>query len=250
MSEWYVDFFNGLALESWRKATSHEQTRSESDFLLRELQPGAAAELLDVPCGMGRHAVEFASRGYRITGVDLSSEFLDEARRTAGAAGVQVDWRNQDMRELPWTKQFDAAYCVGNSFAYLDHSGNRDFLHAVSRTLKPGSRFALETGVVAEAILPTLQPQRWFQLDDIYFLLAHRYDTATSVLISDYTFLRGGVEEKRQARYMVYTSAELQRLLEEAGFRVLSLYGGYDGQKFAIGSGRFIVIAERRASPS
>src|SRR5436190_2249897 len=98
------------------------------------------------------------------------------------------------------------------------HDSNPSFFSGHSTrglTLKPGGRFILETGVVAEAILPNLQPQRWFKLDDLYMLSTHKYDAASSTLTSDYIFIRNGVEEKRQAKYTIYTSAELQRLLAD-----------------------------------
>ena len=71
-----TEFFRGVALEMWRRAVSPEQTRAEVDFLEKVLQAGPQSKLLDVPCGNGRHAVELAKRGYSLTGVDSSEEFL------------------------------------------------------------------------------------------------------------------------------------------------------------------------------
>src|SRR5689334_5954588 len=84
-SNWYEDFFHGLALELWRKAIAPEQTKAEGDFIANHLQCGAGSHLLDVPCGNGRLSFELARRGYRVTGVDISEESIDEAR--AGVPG-------------------------------------------------------------------------------------------------------------------------------------------------------------------
>src|SRR5258708_32624781 len=85
-SNWYENFFHGLALDLWRKAIPPEHTKAEADFLVQALQCGAGSHLLDVPCGNGRLSRELASHGYRVTGVDISEEFIAEA--SAMAAGV------------------------------------------------------------------------------------------------------------------------------------------------------------------
>ena len=80
-----------------------------------------------------------------MTAVDWSTEFLTHAQSVDAAAGVQ--WERRDMRDLPWRARFDAAFCVGNSFGYLDDEGNATFLAAVASALKPGARFVLELPV-------------------------------------------------------------------------------------------------------
>src|SRR6266699_6850020 len=87
-SNWYENFFSGLALDLWRKAISPEQTKAEADFITDSLGCPAAAHLLDVPCGNGRLSFELARRGYRVTGVDIAEEFIEEARASAMAASV------------------------------------------------------------------------------------------------------------------------------------------------------------------
>ena len=69
------------------------------------------------------------------------------------------------MRDLPWTAEFDGAFCFGNSFGYLDDEANADFLKAVSQTLKPGCRFIVDAPAVAECILPNFQPNRSLEID-------------------------------------------------------------------------------------
>jgi SAM-dependent methyltransferase len=243
-SEWYKDFFRGVALDVWRGAVPPEQTRAEADFLERALELFPGARLLDVPCGNGRHSLELASRGYRTTGVDIAEEFVREAQSRA-ASGLQAEFLLSDMRHLPWQSEFDGAFCFGNSFGYTEHRGTVDFLSALSRTLKRGSRFALETGLAAESILPKLQERGWMQVGNILFLSARRYEAAESRLYMQYTFVREGNQETREASQQVYTVAEIQRLLEQAGLGTLALYGSLDRQPYQVGSPRLILVAEK-----
>lgn len=171
---WCETFFHGVVLDMWRAYATPEITRAEADFLAGALEITAGARVLDVPCGNGRHAIELASRGCRLTGVDLSADSIEEARRESVARGLKIDWRRADMRELP-ESGFDAAYCWGNSFSYLDSGGMREFCRALGRALRPGGRLAIETGTAAESILPSLQPRRWYLLGDLYFLMESVY---------------------------------------------------------------------------
>src|SRR5579871_6873471 len=125
---WFETFFVGLALDMWRGVFTPEQTEQEADFLAGrlDLRPGMSA--LDVPCGNGRHAIELARRGVQMTGADLSAGFLEEARGRA----PEIEWIHGDMRNLPWTGRFDAAYCWGNSFGYFDHGECERFLAAIA----------------------------------------------------------------------------------------------------------------------
>ena len=116
---WYEEFFQGLALELWRRAIPEEQTRAEADFLAGVFGNPEGRAILDVPCGNGRLTLPLAGRGYRMTGVDLCGPFLAEARERAGAAGLEIAWRQGDMRELPWEEAFHGACCMGNSFGYV-----------------------------------------------------------------------------------------------------------------------------------
>jgi SAM-dependent methyltransferase len=241
--DWYRTFFSGVALDLWRHVVTPEQTRAEAAFLAETLAPYGAARLLDVPCGNGRHAIALAELGHRVTGVDLSEEFVAEAR--ARAEGRAVEIVHADMRALAWDAAFAGAYCWGNSFGYLPHAGTIEFLAAVARALAPGGRFVLHTGTAAECLLPSLVDKRTWQVGDIEMRVANHYVVAESRLDTEFTFIRGGARDVRTACHHVYTVAELRRLLEHAGLRVASLYGSVARAPFAPGTPELIVVAEK-----
>jgi SAM-dependent methyltransferase len=242
-SNWQADFFRGVALEFWRRAMSPEQTRKEADFLEKALQAGPNAQLLDVPCGNGRHAMELARRGYSLTGVDSSDEFIAEAR---GATALPIRWILGDMCELPWQQEFHGSYCCGNSFGYLDASGARIFLAAVAKTLRPGGRFVMDTGMAAESILPALGKGRWHRLGDMIVLSENRYHPAQSRLDIDYTFIQQGKMETRGSSSYCFTSGEICRMHAEAGLEVVELLGWYDGEPYQMGSRGLMVVSQKR----
>jgi len=219
-SNWWKTFFSGVAVELWRRALSAEHTRDEAASLARMLALPPGAELLDVPCGHGRLALELAARGYRVTGVDLSPECLDHAR--AADPEGRVRWECRDMRDLSWPAQYDGAFCTGNSFGYLDDEGDQAFLRAVASTLKPGGRFVLETPMVVESLLPNLKERVWFKAGEMLLLVTNQYDHCRGRLDIEYVFVWDGRTEVRHGTHRAYTYRQLLELMEACGFAVTS----------------------------
>jgi SAM-dependent methyltransferase len=217
-SNWWEHFFEGVSVDLWLQALPAEHTAREAEFIARALAAPAGAELLDVPCGGGRLSLALAAQGYRLTGVDFSTDFLAHARACVGSD--QIAWEQRDMRDLPWPARFDGAFCYGNSFGYLDDEGNAAFLRAVAAALKPGARFVLETPMVLENLLGHIQDRGWWKVGDIHMLVANRYDPATTRLDIEYTFVSNGRLDVRRGTHRAFTYRELVDLLGAAGFSV------------------------------
>ena len=217
-TNWWETFFEGAAVTTWLQALSAEHTQREAERLERLLGVPSGGEILDVPCGAGRLSLPLADRGYRVTGVDWSAQFLAHAR--SHDTLQQVAWEQRDMRDLPWQSRFDGAICVGNSFGYLDDEGNADFLLALSAALKPGGRFVLDTPMVVENLLNHLQPRPWWKTGDSYLLVEHHYNAARSRLDIEYTFVSDGHVDVRRGSHRAYAYRELVQLLTASGFAV------------------------------
>jgi SAM-dependent methyltransferase len=245
-NNWWENFFHGVALDFWRAAVSAEHTRAEADFIAKQLQLSRAAKVLDVPCGNGRLSIELAKRGFELTGVDIATEFMDEAKSSSTEAGVNVDWQTRDMRDLPWKGEFDGAFCFGNSFGYLDDEANADFLRSLAQTLKPGSRFILDAPAVAECILPNFQSNRSVEIAGIKVDIEHRYDHEQGRMFNDFTFTRDGVIDKRPSSQRSYTYHELIELLRATGFESVASFGSLTEEPFQLGAHRLLLILEKQ----
>jgi SAM-dependent methyltransferase len=240
-SDWHLNFFHGVALDFWRLAMTPEITAAEVRFLERTLEIHPGSRLLDVPCGNGRHAIELANLGCQVTGVDASEEYIAEARAVPSTAKFLVG----DMCNLPWSNVFDGAYCFGNSFGYLDRQAADTFLAAISRCLRPGGRFAIATGMVAESILPGLLQKRWHRTGDILTLSEAKYEVAEGRLDIDYTFIRGGVIETRPSSSYVFTVAEMRRMHADAGMETVELREWGDARPFQLGSQGLMMVSRK-----
>ncbi len=140
-TEW-ADFFNGHA-PIYETNVFTKNTVAEADFLIRELGIKPGQSILDVGCGTGRHSIELARRGFRVTGLDISAGMLAEAKKRAKAANVEVTWIESNAADFSLPERFDAAICLcEGSFGLL---GSADdpigqplaILRNMARAMKP-----------------------------------------------------------------------------------------------------------------
>jgi len=244
-TEWWSRFFTGPAVEFWRRALPPDHTAAEAVFLEGALGLRPGSRVIDVPCGHGRIALELAARGARVSGIDISEEAIAIARGEAAARGLDAVFEVGDMRDLPFEAELDAVFCFGNSFGYLDDAGNALFLERVARALRRGGRFAMDTGYVAESLLPQLVKRAWYEMGDLTCLAARSYDPRTARLEVEYRFIQDGKVDIRTASSRIHTCLEVVRLFERAGLREVECFGSIDRKPFELGSPSLIVTATR-----
>ena len=250
---WYHTFFHGLPQEAWKAAQTEEQTQLDLELLVETLDFGPGDQLLDVFCGYGRHALPLARMGVRVTGIDISTEYMTDLQRVVDAEKLRMlliadDFLNTPENELGRPASFDAGYCLGNSFSFFSRPDMLTFLTRIAHLLKPGGRFLAHTEMIAESVLPDYQVRNWQPVgDDILFLVENEYNPLESRIDSRLTYVRNGDTQTRTAQHYVYTLAELCRLFAEAGLSVVACYGTVDGEPYALGDEAVWVLAQKMA---
>ncbi len=152
--------------------------RTEASFLIRAVALKKGDRVLDVPCGVGRHAVVFAKRGIHVTGIDISADCISLAKKTCH--GLQVDLKTGDMSRLAgYRGKYDACVNLFSSFGYFStDQKNEEVLRGMITTLKPGGKLVIHQ-IDRDWLLPKFKPADWIQQDDQLIINARKYDPST-----------------------------------------------------------------------
>jgi SAM-dependent methyltransferase len=101
----------------------------------------AGDEVLDVACGTGNASIPAAVAGGNVTGLDITPELLERARRRAADAGVEIEWVEGDAQALPYDDgSFDV---VLSTFGCMFAPDHEQAAAEIGRVLKPGGRFGV-----------------------------------------------------------------------------------------------------------
>lgn len=146
MKKWYEELFSNYA-DKYDNEEFTKGTAGEVDFLEKEINYNKDCRILDVGCGTGRHAIELASRGYSVKGVDLSEPMLEKAREKAAKSGVNVDFKVADARKLPFENQFDLVIMICEGAFPLMETDEMNFqiLQSAADALKKDGKLIFTT---------------------------------------------------------------------------------------------------------
>jgi SAM-dependent methyltransferase len=221
----------------------------EVRFLWKVLRLRRGSRVLDLPCGTGRHAIRLARRGASVLGVDLSAEYLREARRAAkGLPGAR--FVRGDMRRIPLKGEFDAAINLWTSFGYFaTPAEDLRVLRGVARALKPGGLFLIDMADVSE-IRRRGRARSWQKRADGAYVLedAAYLGGRDPRVVNEWTILAKGARERR-ARFVVraYDKARLFAALRKAGLTPLRTWTGLSEDYGASGpaGARLVALAAK-----
>ena len=237
-------FFNEFYLRAYADDQRDADAEAQAQAAARLAACPAGGDLLDVPCGYGRHAIALARAGYRVVGVDRSRTLLAEARRRAGDGPPELV--EADYRELPFADEsFDAALNLSTSLGYLGDEEDVKALAEIHRVLRPGARLVIEI-MHRDLLASRFRERDWTLLGEGRLLLEQRtFDPASGVAQTTQTLIdRAGDRDSSTFSVRVYTATELVAMLLGAGFAEAKCYGDLEGGQF--GMDTRLVIAARR----
>jgi SAM-dependent methyltransferase len=243
-TETWDEFFSDFYLRAY---SGIGRAEAEAQALAAARLSGCpdGGELLDVPCGFGRHAVPLARAGYRVTGVDRSEPLLAEARRRAGGERRPKLVR-ADYRELPFRDgSFDAALNLFSSLGYLGDEEDTRALAEIRRVLRPGARLVVEL-MHRDLLVREFRDHDWQAMGEGRLLLEQRiFDAAAGLAQVTQTLIEGGGgRDSRSYSIRVYSATELLAMLSRAGFSDARCHGDLEGAPFTTGT-RLVVVATR-----
>ena len=220
MSDWYNDDAFWETFESYMFTPERiESARVEVDGMTGLLGIRNGAKILDLCCGPGRHSLEFARRGFDVTGVDRTRAYLDKARGIAAAEGLSIAFVEADMREFVRPDTFDAAINFFSAFGYFDDPADDLKVARHLRTsLKPGGRLILDV-IGKETLAARFRARDWSRRGDAIMLEERRLLDGWKRIESKWTWIRGDERRESTLTLRLYSGAELEKHAARSGIR-------------------------------
>ncbi len=202
--------------------------------------------ILDAGCGPGRIAVELASRGARVTGVDLIRPFLNAAQESAQVEGVELDLEQADLRTFVRLEAFDAAVSLYTSFGYCDTiEEDMQILKNIAASLKSEGWFILEmTG--REIAVRDFTEGEWFERGGFTVLTEFSVVGAWEGLRSRWMLIdENGCKIDHEYVQRLYSAIELKRLMMACGFSSVEMYGDFDFSPYNEKARTMVLVARK-----
>ncbi len=254
--EWIHDFFGGeqdLYGTAYTNVGLLEKrgsnTEEEVEGLIRIFGISTGSHILDWCGGWGRHAVPLARRGYKVTLLDFSKEYLERAGTYAEREGVSLNLVHADFRETPPDIQADYAINMFTAgIGYLSEEDDVKALVSLRNALKPGAHILIDT-INLFWIIRNFMPTAWHESADgtKWYLEKRRFDfhTNTNNTACVYRDRSNGKEISCEHALRMYSPADLARILRAARFVPQDLFGDFDGSEFTLTSKRVVMTALR-----
>jgi SAM-dependent methyltransferase len=202
-----------------------------------ELARETEGPLVELAVGNGRVAVPVAREtGRKVLGIDLEPAMLAQARDRAEAAGVELELRQGDMRELELDELAGLIYCPFRSLLHLPtwHDRLRVF-ERVHASLRPGGRFAWNAFVFDPRIAVRIDGE-WDEQNGV----RHRVDQFKHDNRLDITLGSGGT-----VSLWWLNRSEWHGLIDVAGFELEHEYGGFDRRPFDENAYEFVFVVRK-----
>ncbi len=248
---WYQAFFTEDYLKLYETRFQQESAAAEISFVESALGITPGARILDLCCGQGRHAVALAQRGYRVTGQDLSQDYLNLAGKHAAASSVTLDLVQSDMRIIPFDGAFDAVINMFTAFGYLEsEEEDQKVLAAAQKALKPGGWLLLDM-LNREWVVANQEEKDWhLGSDGLVYLEQRSLDLlASRNHVTFHSLDKEGLLRDLGGHHIrLYTLTEMVAQLNRAGLAFIRAYGGYASEPYGVSTRRMIVVAQKPAA--
>jgi len=248
-AHWFDDdhLWNAISRFLFTDERCGNATGGEVDAIVKLLDVSHPAQILDLCCGVGRHSLELAARGFAVTAVDRTAAYLERARRSAAGKNLAIEFVQASMGEFRRPGAFDAAINMFTSFGYFASDDEElAVLTNVFESLKSGGRLMIDV-LGKEVICRRFQPRSWQPSPDgTAFLLEERKVRSGWAAIENrwIVFDETGKHEFH-FDLRVYSGRELEQLLVQAGFREVALYGNLNGGLYDHEAERLVAVARK-----
>jgi SAM-dependent methyltransferase len=200
------------------------------------LARAADGPVVELAVGNGRVAIPVVrATGRRVIGIDTSPAMLEQARIRARDAGVELDLREGDMRDLALDEPAALIYCPFRALLHLPTwADRRRTFERVAASLRPGGRFAWDAFAFDHRVAAKLDGAR--RDEPVPHTVRHAVGENRIDLV---------LEDGAKSSFWWATKNEWLGLIDIAGFDLEALYGGFAREPFREDSGEYVFVVRR-----
>jgi SAM-dependent methyltransferase len=241
---WFKEWFNTPYYHQLYKDRNDDEAVFFIDNLLRKLQPNVLSEMLDLACGKGRHSVYLASKGFNVTGVDLSKESIQFAKQFENN---HLQFFEHDMRMPLAANCFDYIFNFFTSFGYFNtNRENENAIKTIATALKPGGIFVIDYLNVACKNLQTTDEYQTTINDCSYHIKKWKDNR---FLFKQISVQDPSIQQTFEftEKVAVFSLQDFNQMFEKNGLVITAVFGDYALGSFDVeASPRLIMVAQKK----
>ena len=200
------------------------------------------AKILDMCCGFGRISSELARRGFAVTGVDITENYLKTAKEEAADENLDIEYIKDDARNFTRPDFFDAAVILYNSFGFFSNQNDdRLVIRNLFESLKKGGSVIIES-LGKEIAVRDFVENDWFERAGFKVLTEYKVLESWTFLKNRWMLIKDGKEYEKIFTQRLYSAVELKTLLTEEGFSNIEIYGNWDKTPYNHRAAKLIAV--------
>jgi SAM-dependent methyltransferase len=241
---WFKDWFNSPYYHQLYFKHDEKEAAAFIDKLIADLRPLPHSLMLDVACGRGRHSIHLATKGFDVTGIDLSEDSIKEALKYETE---NLHFYQHDMRLPFWINYFDYAFNFFTSFGYFNTRREHDnSIRTIAQALKSEGHFVLDY-LNAHYAEDHLVHQSSKEIDGVNYIITKWFDET-------HFFKKIIIEDEELKEPLEYTEkvtkfslGDFTEMFAYQGLQIQKVYGDYNFGNYDVRkSPRLIVIARKK----
>lgn len=239
--QWFQTWFNSPYYHVLYNKRDHQEAEDFINKLFNHLNPSKGAQILDIACGHGRHAVCINQKGFNVTGIDLSISNIEYALQFENDT---LHFYVHDMRQLAYNNHFDIALNLFTSFGYFETEGEHiTALKAFNKALKADGMLVLDF-FNSHKIAQQLVANASIRVDGIDFGIHKQIEEKK--IIKTITFKAGNENYNFKEKVNTFTADDFTHFFNQSAFKIVELFGSYDLAPFDMeNSDRLIFIVKK-----